>query len=1087
MVEVLLALALALARAAPTVSDQPESVVITGSTYELRLSKVAGVFEFLIDPDGDGAFTSVRRPNGEPGWYGYEAPGGGRNTFGAAPTVTVRADGPRPVIRVETVLDPATGATHTAQYACFDDFVLVVSRYGPPAPAGGADLVRTGPKLDVDIGLLPTYAFRDRHGELHTGTLAEKQRSFYAGARAWEGGDQAEDFSTDAPYEMLLDPATGAKLAVVYPFSRDVWWRQPRFLQLWTDGGNFWYTGVGTASAFGKDYAVCLYSDRSPDQAELEGRIADIIASAESAVRDGEVQAVIERRPRPEDGPLYLLSYDHAVGYPKIQDEARKSVAFLDQYPELKIGLQAEGWTWDWLARNDPAFVDEARGWMGRYPGRWVPGGGSYGQPYFTFISEESGIRQMLYGTRAIKEHLGYDNTIYIYSEHETGPHMPMLLEGMGYRGAFFRTHMTYGGDGPSMDADWVLWTGPDGSSIPAVPAYTGREHGLGNEWLLINYTPGIYWFNGPAWVWEDVDDFKTEMLARGVRYPIVSRCEDWYTRPSKELLDDARARQDQGTQWVTAEDYFGVLERSGVQPRPFVAGPNDFPTTQPWGYTGNRTWTGPRVAAGKVLTAEALASAAILHGMAWTEADQRKIDDAWKNLLIAEHHDSLICAIYNEGRDFTVPSEQASADVASRAAEYLARQSGGTGDRVLVFNPTAHARTEPVRIPGAVTSATVTEPGGAEAPCQADADGAWFLARSVPPLGYRVYSVEQGTAKASAAPAGAAFRTDRYDVEFSPDGGLTRLTDRASGRDLVPLGRRTGVLEGLVGSDSERSSGSVTVTAAGPVVWRAVERGQVGAVAYEVTYAFAAESPAIDIHIRLDIPQGTRIGCPEAEGTPESRRGGIFHRHGYKLRYLLDTPLAGPRAVRHLPFIISELPPGTETVDANLWAALETDSAGMAVANRGSMGYRAVGSRLEAILAYSGEYVWGDNFLNGAYDYDYRVIPYGGAADRGAAQRLAVEFDRPLYAHAYTGGAAAGPREWTAASLEAGGDAVGATALFPQDGGVFLRLCDMSDNAAEVGVVQAVSEVNLALTKDTPITQPIRLRPWHAHTVRLK
>ncbi|MCY2924290.1 MAG: discoidin domain-containing protein, partial [Planctomycetota bacterium] len=103
----------------------------------------------------------------------------------------------------------------------------------------------------------------------------------------------------------------------------------------------------------------------------------------------------------PDNVPLYLMTYDHAVGYPKIQDEARKTAAMLDANPEWRTGGQVEGWTWDWMAQNDPAFLAEARGWVAKYAGRWDAGGGSYGQPYFTFISEESGVRQMFYGTRA--------------------------------------------------------------------------------------------------------------------------------------------------------------------------------------------------------------------------------------------------------------------------------------------------------------------------------------------------------------------------------------------------------------------------------------------------------------------------------------------------------------------------------------------------------------------------------------------------------------------------------------------------------------------------------------------------------------
>jgi hypothetical protein len=44
-----------------------------------------------------------------------------------------------------------------------------------------------------------------------------------------------------------------------------------------------------------------------------------------------------------EESPLYLLTYDHAVGCPNIQDEARKTIALLERHPEWKTGAQIEG------------------------------------------------------------------------------------------------------------------------------------------------------------------------------------------------------------------------------------------------------------------------------------------------------------------------------------------------------------------------------------------------------------------------------------------------------------------------------------------------------------------------------------------------------------------------------------------------------------------------------------------------------------------------------------------------------------------------------------------------------------------------
>jgi len=1074
------------ALAAPTLQDTPQAVVVTGAAYQLRLFKDRGVFDFLVDPEGDDTFVSVMRPGGELGWYGYNTPTGGASTGSVVPQIEVRRGPAGPVISVRCVLDEAHGVTHRAQYACRDEGVIICSRYECATPGLSLDLVRTGPKLDVDINLLTHYLFRDRGGERHTGTLTDQERVFYCGARAWGGPDSVEDFARAQPYQMLYSPETHAKLAVLYAFFADIWQRQSKFLQLYSDGGNYWYTGTGAGSAIGRDYVVCLYTDGALDESRLEQNLDHLLQAADTAVAQGEIEAVIQRRPRAGDGPLYLLSYDHAVGYPKIQDEARKSVGFLDQYPDLKIGLQAEGWTWDWLAKNDPAFVAEARGWITKYPGRWVPGGGSYGQPYFTFISEESGFRQMLYGTRAIKQHLGYDNTIYIYSEHETMPQLPQVLAGMGYRGAFFRTHMGYGGDGPSLDADWVRWIGPDGSAIPAVPAYTGREHGWGNEWLIINYRPGIYWNGGPACTWEDVEDFKVEMLARGVQHPIISRCEDWYTRPSRELLDDVQAHATQNTQWVTAEDYFGILEASGIKPVDFAAGPNDFAPQQPWGYAGNRTWTGPRQASSAAVAAEALAAAAIRHGSAWTPEHQQRLDEAWKNLLIAEHHDSLICAIYNEGRDFTDPSLQLSRDLGHEAAGYLASQIGVQGRAVLVFNPTGHPRTEAVHLAGVPDVQRVVGPDGEAVPSQRAGDDLWFTAREVPGLGYSAFRLETGGPPASAPagrPGNLTLTTDRYDLAFGAEGGLVRLHDRTTGHDLIAEGP-TGFLDGVIGSERLRSTGTVAGTLNGPCVWQAVETGHIGAVAYEATYTLAAGSPRVDLHVRLDIPPGTRIGCPEDQGTPEARRGGQFRDHSVKLRYVLNTALgATAQAVRHQPLIIQEMPPRSETVDANLWASLETESAGLAVANRGSMGYRALGSTLELILAYSGEYVWGDKFLEGTYDYDFALIPYDGPAARASAHRQAIEFDRPLLALPFEGAGGALPLTASVVDLGRLPDAVTALALFPQDGRLFLRLCNMSADPVRVRLPARTRAADLALHVGDDVRGEVTLHPWRGQT----
>ena len=385
---------------------------------------------------------------------------------------------------------------------------------------------------------------------------------------------------------------------------------------------------------------------------------------------------------------------------------------------------------------------------------------------------------------------------------------------------------------------------------------------------------------------------------------------------------------------------------------------------------------------------------------------------------------------------------------------------------------------------------------------------GACFVARDVPALGYKVYRLEPGAPASPAATAAEAraFETGRYRVAFGDEGGLVRLHDKVTGRDLVKEGVRTGLLDGIVGSRFETSRGRAQLTYNGPDVWRVVEIGKVGAVAYEMAYTFTADNARIDLDILLTVPFGTRIGCPDPKDPSAPKRGGE-RDHAVKLRYAFDAQLEevlgkGPRAVRHQPLIVQTAPAEDEILFANLWASVETEKSGLAISNGGSMGYRAVGSSLEPILAYSGDHSWGGpRLMEGMYTYRYAIIPYegyslhsyslhrgyGGTAHRSGAHRQAVERDRPFYVFEFNGRGGSRPLQGSALELPAVEDAVTVQALFPQDGQVFLRLCNMGSTPLSVPLAAPVEAINLALTQRTPAPSPLLLHPWRVQTYRIK
>ena len=111
------------------------------------------------------------------------------------------------------------------------------------------------------------------------------------------------------------------------------------------------------------------------------------------------------------DAPLYLLTYDHGGlvlwGRDHFVKYLHSAADWLDRYPSFKIGLDNEAYTYDKLAEQDPAVIEEIRGYLSKYKGRFGIGTCTYGQPLSVFINEESNIRQIEYALAADRKYFG--------------------------------------------------------------------------------------------------------------------------------------------------------------------------------------------------------------------------------------------------------------------------------------------------------------------------------------------------------------------------------------------------------------------------------------------------------------------------------------------------------------------------------------------------------------------------------------------------------------------------------------------------------------------------------------------------------
>jgi hypothetical protein len=125
---------------------------------------------------------------------------------------------------------------------------------------------------------------------------------------------------------------------------------------------------------------------------------------------------------------------------------------------------------------------------------------------------------------------------------------------------------------------------------------------------------------------------------------------------------------------WLLVDERFDVFPAPKTEMKTL---PNDFTVRVPWGYCGHGIWNLSRRAETEVLTAERLAVLELMLGGADRERD---LQQAWKNLLVGQHHDIQIVGLLPEARKFLPASIAASASVKGASMQSAASQMKGNG-----------------------------------------------------------------------------------------------------------------------------------------------------------------------------------------------------------------------------------------------------------------------------------------------------------------------------------------------------------------------------------------------------------------------
>ena len=725
--------------------------------------------------------------------------------------------------------------------------------------------------------------------------------------------------------------------------------------------------------------------------------IAPINKSSGQTIQSKQEDTVSEMN----SNPLYMLTYDHGGlvlwGTEHFARYLRSAITWLDRYPDFKIGLDNEAYTYDYLKKYDTVLLGELRGYLKKYDRRFGIGTCTYGQPLSQFINEESNIRQIAYALETDKATFNCAPDVYLMSEHAMHSQIPQILNGFGFKGAIMRTHFMMYGYNPCYHSAIGWWIGLDGSWIPAIPTYKGEGSGFGfvtEDNLILTRYPGPE-CNEPF------EDFQKKFS--DIHPLLATRADDSGLR-QEGLVKEYEGKP--GYKWVLLEEIFTSF------PPPedlYKTLPNDFHVRMPWGYCGNEIWNMSRQTEIKVLTAERLATlVSLLGGQNYETA----LKESWKNLLVAQHHDIQICGILSDSRKFLPASMALSDSIIQSSMKHVSSQmQGGKLAQITVFNPLSWTRKEwinvTVLLPQAVKNISVhmgdnpvpfeilSSTGVAD---QGINKVKLALQIAIPALTFQSYSI---TSAKSAEESGKTIGFDKqklqittpfWIISLNAKGGIASITSRISGKQMI-RGERNCYFAGVINGETCESTGTWDLDSIrlGSNQIELHEDGSIGNIPYRLNMTLNNSIPRIDFNAKFHFNE-EKIG----RLSDNKREVASAFLHEEKLRFKLFPALGiGTTGIRDLPFAIAETE--DKYIEGNYWTALADGHSGMAIFNRGNMGsVHETDESISIPLAYSMFYVWKTVILQGDYTYEFALYPFEGRWMEAGLHQKALEYNFP-------------------------------------------------------------------------------------------
>jgi alpha-mannosidase len=673
-----------------------------------------------------------------------------------------------------------------------------------------------------------------------------------------------------------------------------------------------------------------------------------------------------------------------------VENTWRTALRLQDRFPGATFAASSAQY-YRWLDTRVPALIDSIRTAVQR--GTWSLVGGWWVEGDQNIPSGESLVRQGLYGQRYFQRTFGRRARIAWTPDSFGYPWtMPQIWLRLGMTA--FVTQKIRWNDSTEFPHDAFFWEGRDGSRIFSYNPW-GYDHNLAGSSLAREMR---------------IDNARTDSARHmavlygvgdhggGPTIAMLERRDDLRRLPAFPVLRDAAAEPALAavraarpeTAWPVWRDELYLEYHRGTY------------TTQAEMKRRNRRGE------------ELLATTEMLSALDTAAYPRRTIERAWQQLLFNQFHDLLpgsgIREIYTDAA-LTYDSVWAAAlPLRDAAFAHLAAglDTRGDGVPIVVFNPASWVRTSYAAVP-VDTSAPewrgdlrAVDAARRSTIARLSRDSVWFLAREVPPLGFKVFWIvkERSTRPPPGSLAGSRthLENDLLAVEVdTTTGQITRLYDKAARREVLRPGGRGNVLQ-LFGDR--------------PANWDAWDIGYTGE-SWQPDSVRALRAGGDDLARWIEVEKrwnGTRIvqrfvlRREEALLTIENTVD--WHETRKLLKVAFDWNVTADSATYEIAYgaIGQPTAPRTQGERAKYehaghrWADLSEATWGVSLLNDSKYGWDTRGSRMRLSLLRAP--LWPDSLADrGRHQFRYAVYPHAGDWRAALTVRRGQEFNQPLLA----------------------------------------------------------------------------------------